>query len=216
MSARGSQGRSLPQALPCVLGSADSRPSPAPSVLPVSAASQCPHTDAASSGSNVTCPQTPSQEPPVVCLPSASLSAPLRHSHSPHPDRFQQLAPISPILQTRGDGLGQSDLTWCEVRVPRPAVSDPLTTHRKAPNSTPGGRAQDFSFQGVSTGTGAGRLPDRAQPRQSPADPLAAPRRAPPAPRPAGSAAEEWPVPQLVLPRGGQGLPTPEPPQGPD
>lgn len=47
-------------------------------------------------------------------------------------------------------------------RCPRPALSDPLTTRRKAPNSMLGGPVlgTDFSFQDVSRGTGGSETAD--------------------------------------------------------
>lgn len=157
VSAQDSQGGPSPRPCPGVPGLSRFTPPPQhrlSSLSPCSARPECPHTDAASSGSSVTCPKLLLRSPPCR-VPALCLSlGPAPSSHSPHGLGTQQLTPISPNSADTGTVWGRVTSRGVRSGCPRPAMSDPLTTRRKAPNSTPGSRARDFSFQGVSTGTG--------------------------------------------------------------
>ena len=174
----GQPGRSLPQALPWTPWAQPIHaPSPAPSVLPVSVLrlSECPHTDAASSGSSVTCPKLLLRSPPVVCLPSASLSAPLR---PPVPRTSSgtwgsAADPHIPQFYRHGDGLGQS-VHHSETPAPSHVVCGqgarglPCQTrsqHAGRPPTARRGAVLGTSHFRVSAGApGARRLPDQARP----------------------------------------------------
>ena len=185
MSAWDSQGGPSPSPCPGVSGLSRFTPLPStvhpPRILsrvstpPVPSVPRRNHRDAASSSCSVTCPKLLLRSPLSCACP---LPLPLSQPRSvllfpEHPQGLgaRRLTPTSPILQTRGRSgaecvpLGGHGAIACGVRsrCPSPALSDPLTTRRKAPNSAPGGGpcSGQTSHSRVSAGApGARRLPD--------------------------------------------------------
>ena len=192
VSAWDSQGGPSPSPCPGVSGLSRFTPLPStvhpPRILsrvstpPVPSVPRRNHRDAASSSCSVTCPKLLLRSPLSCACP---LPLPLSQPRSvllfpEHPQGLgaRRLTPTSPILQTRGRSgaecvpLGGHGAIACGVRsrCPSPALSDPLTTRRKAPNSAPGGaRARDrLLIPGCQQGhRGLGDCPMQARPCQS-------------------------------------------------
>ena len=181
----GQPGRSLPQPLPWsqwaqpVHTPPQHRPSsPYPVPRIHSARPECPQEE--SQGCSLFqlqrhLPQTPAQEPPVVCLPSASapVSAPLcppvpRTSSGA---RGSAADPHIPHSADTGTVWGRVCTTrwprrhrvWCEVTVPEPCPVRPAHNTQEGPQQRAGGGpcSGQTSHSRVSAGApGAWRLPD--------------------------------------------------------
>lgn len=143
---------------------------------------------------------------PLSCACPLPLSRP--RSVLPFPSRTWDSAadPHIPQFCRHGDGLGQSDLTWCEVRVPEACRVRPAHNTQEGPQQHAGGPCSGLLISGCQHGhRGLGDCLTGAA-RQSPADHS---RRAPPRPAPPRPA-----PPREVQPRNGQSLRCVGPPRG--
>lgn len=144
-----SQGGPSPRPCPGVPGSADPRPLPAPSVLPVSVPVPSVPTRMQPLLAAVSPAPNSCSEPPVGACPSASLSAPLR---PPIPSRTWDSAADPHIPQFCRHGTVWGRVTSRGVRsVPEACRVRPAHNTGRPPTARRG-PCSDFSFQGVSIG----------------------------------------------------------------
>lgn len=147
---------------------------------------------------------------PLSCACPLPLSRP--RSILPFPSRTWDSAadPHIPQFCRHGDGLGQSDLMWCEVRVPEACRVRPAHNTQEGPQRHAGGACSGLLISGCQHGhRGLGDCLT-GEARQSPADHS---RRAPPRPAPPRevqcSRGMASPSGALVLPGGAGRAPTP-------